>query len=378
MPRWSADGRRGDGHWPLGPADCVRADAVAPMAVGAAVDAAYDQRCLPDCSVSCADRYLPSGSETALQIGGEMQKLTDKIQVLKQEQILPPEKARVLEKDLDRIHQEALGKDPAKTMEAIDHLEHSLDKAADDAAESAIKQTETASGAQALAASLQSAEGQMDPKQFSEAMKELAHLAQEAAAESQSLAESLPEELRKALEKGELTDEQLRELCKTLKECKACQRAKLVKLIEARLVDAAELDLCEKAGECDEAALVDALCRCKDGKQLAEAVASCDPRLAGRGGSRGGGPAVMTWSKGTDKEGTAFKEKVLPPAAVASLKESRLAGISVGDPTSAKPAGGSSGDALGSAQAGGGEARTQIILPEHEKTVQRYFNREKK
>ena len=94
--------------------------------------------------------------------------------------------------------------------------------------------------------------------------------------------------------------------------------------------------------------------------------------------NRGRGDAAMTWQQGVDKEDAAFKEKVLPPAAVASLKKSRLAGISVGDPTSAKPAGGSSGGALGSAQAGGGEARTQIILPEHEKTVQRYFNREKK
>jgi hypothetical protein len=65
-------------------------------------------------------------------------------------------------------------------------------------------------------------------------------------------------------------------------------------------------------------------------------------------------------------------------AAVASLKESRLAGLSRGDPTAAKPGAGSSGGALGSAQAGGGAARTQIILPEHERTVRRYFYRQKK
>ena len=136
-----------------------------------------------------------------MQIGGEVQKLTDKIQVLKQEQILPPEKAQVLEKDLDRVRQEALGKDPAKTMEAIDHLEQSFSKAAADAAQSAIKQTETASRAQELAAALGAAEGQMDPKQFSEAMKELAHMAQEAAAENQSLADGLSDELRKPAER---------------------------------------------------------------------------------------------------------------------------------------------------------------------------------
>ena len=69
---------------------------------------------------------------------------------------------------------------------------------------------------------------------------------------------------------------------------------------------------------------------------------------------------------------------MLPPAAVSSLKDSRLAGISVGDPTSKEPGGGSAGGAFGAAQAGGGAAHTQLILPEHEKTVQRYFDREKK
>ena len=99
-----------------------------------------------------------------MQIGGEMQKLAEKVQVLKQEQILPPEKAQVLEKDLDRIRQEALGKDPAKTMEAIDHLEQSFSKSAAEAAESAIKQTEAASRAQELAQALSEAQGQDGPQ----------------------------------------------------------------------------------------------------------------------------------------------------------------------------------------------------------------------
>jgi hypothetical protein len=322
------------------------------------------------------DRYLPSGSATVLQIGGEVQKLTDKIQVLKQEQILSPEKAQVLERDLDRVRQEAVSKDPAKTMEAIDHLEQSLSKAAADVAEAAVKQTETASRTQELAEALQAAQGQMDPKQFSEAMKELAHMAAQAAADSKDLDDSLSAELKEACRQGTLTDEQLRDLCQALKECKACERARLANLINAKLVDAAELADCDKAGECDEAALIDALCQCKNGKQLSEAMASCN--LAGRGGPGGGGPpAVMSWQQEVNKEGAAFKEKVLQPAA-ASLKKSRLAGISVGNPTSAKAGGGSSGGALGAAQAGGGEARTQIILPEYEKTIQRYFEREQK
>ncbi len=328
------------------------------------------------------DRYLPSGGETGLQIGGEMQKLTEKIQALKEEQILPPEKAQVLERDLDRVRQEALGKDPAKTMEALDHLEQSLSKAAADAAEMAIKQTETAARTQELAEALQAAQGQMDPKQFGQAMKELAHMAEQAAADNKDLEAALSEELKEACQKGLLSDAQLRDLCKALKECKECERARLVKLIDAKLIDAAELGElveCENAGEGDEAALIAALCRCKDGNQLADALALCNPEFAGKGGPGGGGPpAVMTWQQEVNKEGAKFKEKVLQPAAAVSLKKSRLAGISVGDPTSVKTGGGSSGGALGTAQAGGGEAHTQLILPEYEKTIQRYFDRAQK
>ena len=51
----------------------------------------------------------------------------------------------------------------------------------------------------------------------------------------------------------------------------------------------------------------------------------------------------MTWR---------FKEKVLPPGAVASLKDSRLQGISVGDPTAAKPGEASAGGSLDVSTAG--------------------------
>ncbi len=322
------------------------------------------------------DRFIPTGNETALEIGGEMQKLADKIQVLKQEKVLPPEKAKVLEKDLNRIRQEALGHDPAKTMETLDHLEQSLSKAASEAAESAIKQTETASRLQELATALNMSEDRMDSKQLNDAMKELAQIAQEAAAENEQLAEALSKELQEALRQGNLTEAQLQQLREAMKDCKACQRAKLMKLVDAKLIEGDELRICDKAGECDEATLAAILSECKDGKELAAAIAG---GLPGRGGvSRGRADAAMTWQKEVQKKNAAFKEKVLPPAAVASFKKSRWVGLSAGDPTAKKQSGGSTGGALESAQAGGGESHSQIILPEHEKTVERYFNREKK
>ncbi len=319
------------------------------------------------------DRYLPV-VERGLQLGSEVQKLSEQLQVLTQEQIVPPDKAEVLERDLQRASQEALARDPAKLLESIDHLEQSFGKAAAEAAEKAIQQAEFSGGAQALAEALQKAQSQMDAQQLSEAMKALGQMVDQAAAESRSLAEGLSEELLAACRQGNLSEAQLRELSEALRHCQACERGKLARLVEARLVDVAELGRCDQAGQSDQAALIDALGECKDSQQLAELLHACQG--PGRGGiSRGRGDAAMTWSQGVEAEDAAFKEKVLPPGAVASLKESRLAGISTADPRREQPGDGSSGGVLGTAQAGGGEARTQTILPEHGQTVRRYFER---
>jgi hypothetical protein len=342
------------------------------------------------------NRQLPFAGGDWLQVDKQVSDLSRKLEVLKQEQLIPAEKAQVLEKDLERVRQEASAKDPAKTMEAIDHLEQSFSKAAAEAAESAIKQAEKAGRAEKLAEALQKVQAQMPPEQLAEAVKELGRMTDEAAKESKSLAESLDQDLLDACEQGELTDQQLQQLADALGQCKNGQQAMLAKLVKARLVDGGMLGLLDGepmdggqlglldgdpsggdggdgGGDGELAAL---LAKCKDGADLAAALVG---GLPGKGGPGGGGPpAAMTWSDEASKENTAFKEKVLPPAAVASLKDSRTIGISRADATADQPSGGSSGGALNSAAAGGGAARTQVILPEYEKTVRRYFDREKR
>jgi len=328
------------------------------------------------------DRHLPFAGGDWLEVGKQVGDLSQKLELLRQEQLMPPEKAQVLEKDLERVRQDASGREPAKTMEAIDHLEQAFGKAAKEAAESAIRRAEAASRAQDLAKELEKVQGKVPPEQLAEALKELAQMTEQAAAESKSLAESLDKELLESCRKGNLTAEQLKQLAEALAKCKECERATIEKLVKARLVDVAELDRLAEAAEGHEVDLAALLGEGDDGEGLAAALEelAAEERegLPGRGGrDRGRGDAAMTWSKGASRENAAFKEKVLSPAAVASLKESRLAGLSRGDPTAAKPGAGSSGGALGSAQAGGGAARTQIILPEHERTVRRYFERQK-
>ncbi|MFO7907566.1 MAG: hypothetical protein R6U98_33265 [Pirellulaceae bacterium] len=321
-------------------------------------------------AVLAPDRSFPLGQRQGLRIGGEIEKLTNKLEVLEQEEILPPEKAEALNQDLEQVEKDALGTDPAKTLETIDHLERSFNKAAADSADSVVSETERASQLQELSAALQAVESEMDPTRFGEAMKELAQMATNAASEDEMLARELSDELREACESGSLTAEQLEALRESLEECKAGQRAKLERLVDARLVDADKLALCDKRGERDPEALRAGLC---EGQSCAAALAGS---LPGRGGiNRGRGDAAMTWQDEVAQEDAAFKEKVLPPSAVASLKESRLAAISAGTPTEAGPSGGSTGGVLQSAQGGGGEAHTQRILPKHAQTVQRYFDR---
>jgi hypothetical protein len=319
------------------------------------------------------DRYLPSLDANVLHVDDEIQKLAEKVKLLKQEKVLSPQKAEALEKDLERVRKEATGKDPAKTMEAMDHLEQSLKKTAAEAAESSVKQAEKANRAEELAKALQAARGQMDPKQFSEAMKEMSRMANEAAAENKELQQQLSKELQEACKKSQLSDEQLKELAKALKECKSSQQCKLGKLAQGKLVDAEFMKACNKAGKCDEAALAKALCNCKKNGEL-------ESLLCNKNGPGGGGPsAPITWSEEVKKGDAVFKEKILPPANANSLKGSQVVGMSAGTPTTSQTTEGeSTGGALQNANAGGGESHSQVILPEHEKTVRRYFDRQSK
>lgn len=82
----------------------------------------------------------------------------------------------------------------------------------------------------------------------------------------------------------------------------------------------------------------------------------------------------MTWTDGTNEKDAKFKEKVLPPSAVAGLDDSQLVGLSASAPT-ADTSGVAAHGALNNAATGGGSAYTQTILPRHKGAVKRYFER---
>jgi hypothetical protein len=341
------------------------------------------------------ENYLPATTLAgqSLELDDEVHELAEKIELLKGEGILPQEKSVALEKDVQELRQEASARDPAKTMEAIDHLEQSFQNTAEEAGQEAMQQAQRSSRAGELADALQQCQNQMDGKQFDEAMKELSRMTDQAAGDSESLREDLGKQLKEACKSGKLTAKQLEQLSKALKHCKACEREKLAKMADARLIDPADLIACDKACQGDPEKLAQCLKDCKEGDDLAALLAEGDNSDSSdnessantdeyhnpaKGGRRGGGPTSMTWQKGVETAGAAFKESILPPAAVASFEKSRLIGRSVGQPTAATGSQGSSGGALDGARLGAGGARTHVILPEHQRTVSRYFSREDK
>jgi hypothetical protein len=321
-------------------------------------------------------RYLEPANSQRLMVAAEMEKLAAKVELLKEERILPPQKADAIEQALERLERDAAGNDPSKTWEAMDHLEQALSKAAAEAAEEKARAAEKTARAEELAAALDESHSLMAAAELTKAMKMLAEDVQLAAKEDASLGDRLSEEMKQQCKNGALSPAQLAELAQALGACKAGDLAMLGKLCEARLIDSSLLARMRAQCEIDPEGLAKLLAECQgNGFCLADALAQCNK--PGRGGiTRGRGDAALTWSDGTSAENVLFKEKVLPPGAVASLKDSRLQGISIADPTADQASEPSAGGALDSSNARRGSARTQVILPEHRKTVQRYFARE--
>jgi hypothetical protein len=82
----------------------------------------------------------------------------------------------------------------------------------------------------------------------------------------------------------------------------------------------------------------------------------------------------LNFNNDTKEEGMKFKEESLPDGAIASLKSRRI-GVSRSDPDKDPKPGDAGSGALTDAAAGGGSANTQVVLPRHRGTVQRFFDR---
>ena len=105
---------------------------------------------------------------------------------------MEPRKADDLKAKLDQVRREALGKEPAKTLDALDHLKDVISTTAKEAAETTARKNETLGQAENLADRLmKKGPMEMSPGALAEAMKQLGDLTRKAAAENAALQKGL-------------------------------------------------------------------------------------------------------------------------------------------------------------------------------------------
>jgi hypothetical protein len=323
-------------------------------------------------------RFAATGASRPMDVSREVENLSAQIEALKEAQVVEEAKAEALEQKLDQLGQEASGEDPAKTWEALDHLNDAVEKAAKEAAESASARRERLDRAEALAEGLMAGGDQLDSKTMTEAMRTLGEMTREAAKENESLAGDLSPETLEAIKSGSLKAEHLKDLSKALSQNKSALNQKLSKLSksgqfgQSGRINPNALKGGAQANRRDNSGLARFL------KENAEKMSVDEATLQwceGKGGvDRGRGDAAMTWTDGSSEKDARFKEKVLPPSSVAGLNDSQLVGLSASAPT-ADTSGVAAHGALNSAASGGGSAYTQTILPRHRGAVKRYFDR---
>jgi hypothetical protein len=188
--------------------------------------------------------------DNSLDVRKEVEQLTQQVDALKEEKILTEAKAEEYKEKLDRLRDEAKGKDPSRTLEALDHLENLLQKTAKEAANDAARKNEELARDEALTESLRKRrKDDLKPAVTKEAMSELARLTRKAAKENEGLSRDLDDELASDLDSGALSEEDLKRLSKALRDAKGDLKKRLEKLHKVKLIDAKALKECDKSGE---------------------------------------------------------------------------------------------------------------------------------
>ncbi len=321
----------------------------------------------------------PAGlaAERPLEIGEEIARLTERIELLEQEGLLGEDQAERFDDELQSLQDEASGEDPAATWEALDHLQEITDRAAAEVAEAALAEGARLAAAEAVAEALRGDAGGAGEGLASEAMAELSALTARAAADSRLLEVAVAAELGASA--GESLD--LGELLDALRRGQDDLGDKLDRLYAGGLIDLETLlaakksleggDLEKLADFLDENGLEAAGDYCRGGRPGSR---------PGRGGvSRGRADAAMTWKDPSSPEGAKWRAQVLDPSSLAALHQSHLLGLTAADPSAPEPGAPAAGAGIdpGATSGGGaGGAYTHTLLPRHRGAVQRYFDRQ--
>lgn len=319
-----------------------------------------------------------------LMVEGDANQLKHQIETLQKEDIIKPEQARELSSLVDQLQHDAQGDDPAKTFEALEHIDQKLQQAASDAAQQATASAQQAQTAKAMAQTLLESSQSLTADMNDQAMESLAKMVENAAAESEMLSDALGDELSAACENGTLSQAQLQELSARLGGQSQLLKARLGRLCDAGLIDAQTMEKClaelaeDDLSDAEKAAVLDAICAaCEDGSDPCKAAMACRVagRKPGRGGvTRGRGDADLTLGDESDAQAAKFEKQVLRPSA-AGADQAQLVGITRGAPQTQPAEATDVRGGLSEARTGAGAAPKQVILPQHRQAVADYFEK---
>ena len=334
-------------------------------------------------------------NDPPLEVGQKVEQLNEQINLLEEEEILTPEEAEAKRRELERIAEQASGFNPAKTLEALDHLLDTNKQLAEQEAEDAMATLEALSEAELLGKALENVpEAAPDNEQLDAARKQFADMLKEMAENGALDPDKLPPELKEMMKElaqnqngGEggqgnqpqMNPEQMKQLLEALGDNKDELMDLAKRMMENGLIPPDLAQRMQPGGEgggLDPNQLADLLQQGGiDPGELQEMLEKFgEMQLGGNGGiNRGPGPAPLQFGAPSSEDGTEFKEEKLGPSV--PLDQAKLAGVTR---TAPKVTGGEAiltKGALGQAGTGGGSARTAPVLPRHRGAVSRFFDR---
>ncbi len=278
-----------------------------------------------------------------LELGADARRIEGKIEVLKEEKIITPDRAESLQQTVEQLKATAEGDDPGKAWEMLDAVDDSLSKSAANATDDAIRGAESLSQIEAMTS-----------------MPELANAMQ------QMMEANAP-----LLPGVDAKSASMAKIAAAAQQGKSSLRDKLSKMAAKGMIDPKSLNKFDSATA--QAARNELAKYLKDHKGE-----SGQGQMArgGKGGvDRGRGDAPLFFGEETKSADEKFRDMPIPPASEAALEQSDMIGQSAAQPDKMLQQR-STGGALVSGNGSGSAYRT-TILPRHRGTVGRYFERTK-
>ncbi len=314
--------------------------------------------------------------EERLAIASLIEQTGASVAQLEEARLLPPQAAAALSNELARLDRTGDASDPARVLEALDHIAAEIQRTAQEKAEALTGERADMQAAQAMVDLLAEAlNNDTAPADAFAGANELLSQFLASARLPPSVQSNL---LALALSGKAVSPASLKELSELLKRGEALSAEQVAKLCEMKLVDASA---CEGGGSCTtngaacEAALARLLSEDGASSEAAQALVALCAKPGSGGVSRGRGDAMLTWTDPSTRESASFKEQTLRPGRLPRLEQSRLDGVSAAAPEVSETAASVTPGALGAEGAARGTTPQAVILPRHRETVKRFFGK---